>query len=59
MLPSLEEDAAEAEPPWRRKKLLAMLGTNPIKSEVILSKAVMYAARMIVGTAESDQEDRD
>ena len=33
----------------RSTTLQTILGTNPIKSEVILSTAVMYAARMIVG----------
>lgn len=33
----------------RSTTLQTILGTNPIKSEVTLSTAVMYAARMIVG----------
>ena len=37
-----------------RRRLRTRLGTHPNKSEVILSSAVMYAARMIVGAAADD-----
>ena len=37
-----------------RRRLWTRLGTHPNKSEVILSSAVMYAARMIVGAAADD-----